>query len=227
MANTMYFKGESNLAHKVVVTDYPAVPAPPERGDWETILGREGDVWQGEGVYEQATIAVVLWVRPNADLVAVRNWLTGAGTLRFGVWNWSMEARVSAKVDFAPAPFNDGWTATVTFSARPAWYKYPAGADITRTSSGVVTTNLGKVDAYPILKVNGSGNITLMVGARTIMIYGLSGSITIDCELLTASDTSKIEVIDDLWPILTYPSCPISWVGSVTSVVITPRWRLA
>ena len=222
--NTMYFKGGSNAAHNVVVVSYPAVPAPAERGTWETVLGREGDVWQGDGVYEQATIPVTIWVRPGADLAAVRNWLTGEGDLRFGAWGWTMRARVSAVTNFTPAPFNDGWNATVTFSVRPAWYKYPAANDIT-LAAGATVTNAGKIASNPLIVVAGTGDINLMIGGKTLLISGLSGSVTIDCEARTA--TKPVTPVDDEWPVLTHPTCAVSWTGTVTSVVITPRWREA
>lgn len=222
--NTMYFKGVSNLTHGVVIKEYPPVPAPSERGEWETVLGKEGEVWRGDGVNEQAPLPVVIYVKPTADLAAVRNWLTGAGELRFGVWSWTMQARVSAAIAFAPAPYNDGWNATITFSVTPAWYKYPAGANITLTASGTIT-NLGKVAAYPLITVNGTGDINLLVGSRTVLIDALDGAVTIDCEALMTSD--PVTPVDDLWPILTYPTCAVSWTGTVSSVVITPRWREA
>jgi len=227
MANTMNFKGESNLALGVVVTAYPAAPAPPERGEWEDVLGREGSVWQGEGVYEQGTLSVVLWVRPTANLARVRNWLSGEGTLTFGAWNWSMRARVSAAGAFTPSPHNDGWNVTITFSVFPAWYKYPAALEIQIAASGTVIPNRGLVASKPYITLAGTGDITLQIGARVIEITGLSGSIEIDCEALTASDPLKVHVIDDLWPVLTAPTCTMYWTGSVTALFILPRWRLA
>ena len=233
MANTMYFKGESNLALGVSVTAYPAAPAPPERGEWADVLGREGSIWQGESndanekVYEQGTFPVVLWIKPTANLARVRNWLSGEGDLWFGAWNWFMRARASAASAFTPAPFNDGWNVTITFSVFPAWYKYPASPEILVPESGTAVPNRGLVASKPYIILTGTGDITLQIGTRIIEIAGLSHAIEIDCEALASSDPLKVTIVDDLWPVLTAPTCAIYWTGNVTALYILPRWRLA
>lgn len=230
MANTMIFRGVDNQSMRCVVTSYPTIPVPPERGEWQTVLGREGQLWQGEGVADEATLSVNLWLRPDANIGAVRAWLSGAGQLKFGAWDFSVHARVSAQIPITPSPYNDGWTCTVTFSAHPAWYVYPPAADITITSSGTVIAGQGHANAKPIITVYGSGDVILSVGGKSYGINDLSGSITLDSEYPTAYSgdqlaTHKLDEFADGWPELKPDHTAISWTGTVSRVVITPRWR--
>lgn len=230
MANKMYFKYLDNASMRVVVTEYPAIPIPSERGEWQTVLGREGQLWQGEGVADEATLSVNLWIHPEADLGAVRAWLSGAGVLRFEPWGFYMEARINAPIVITPSTFNDGWTTTATFSVHPAWYVYPPAGDITVTTSGTIIEGAGNTKAKPLITVYGSGDIILSVSGKSYTINDLSGSITIDSEYPTAYSgnqimTHKIDDFGDAWPELNPDYTAISWTGSVTRVVITPRWR--
>lgn len=231
MANTMYFKGEDNLAMRCVVTEYPAIPWAPERGEWQTVLGREGQLWQGEGVADEAPLAVNLWIHPDANLGKVRAWLSGAGELRFGAWDFFVNARINAPITPVPSPFNDGWTMTVTFSVHPALYLYPPDGDVVVTTSGSMIKGRGYAPSKPLITITGNGDITLSIGAKSFFINDLAGSITIDSEYPTAywGDTlmtGKIDDFNDEWPELNPDYTAISWTGSVSRIVITPRWRV-
>lgn len=231
MANVMYFKDTQNSQHHCIVTEIPGVPLPPERGEWQTVIGREGQFWVGEGVDDEVTVTVSLYFSPSETPAQIRAWLSGSGPLYFPNWGFYVTAQVIETPVLTPAPLNDGWNVTVTFSAHPVWFVYPTAAAITITSKPSTVTGQGLVPSKPLITVTGSGNITLTVGGIDVEIASLSGSITIDCERYRAYNgdnllTHKITLPDGAWPTLSPTSTTVTWTGTVTSVVINPRWRV-
>ena len=232
MANVLYFKDTQNSQHHCIVTEIPAVPIPTERGEWQTVIGREGQFWVGEGVDDEVTITASLYFSPAETPAQIRAWLSGSGPLYCPDWGFYCTAQVIETPTLTPAPIKDGWNVTVTFSCHPVWFVYPTAAAIEITSKPSSVTCAGLVNAKPLVTVTGSGDITLTIGVWPIEISGLSGSITIDCERMRAYDgdtllTHKLTVTDG-WPILrpTGQTTGVTWTGTVTKVVINPRWRV-
>ena len=78
-----------------------------------------------------------------------------------------------------------------------------------------------------IITVNGTGEMSLMVGTQIVELSDIASSITIDSELQEAyyDSTSMNECMSGEFPRLQPGMNAISWSGDVTSVVIQPNWR--
>ena len=115
---------------------------------------------------------------------------------------------------------------TVTFRCKPFLY-LDSSADVTVTASGTTITNPGAVDSEPLIKVYGSGDITLMVGTQIVELEDVSSQIFLDSEIQEAykGTTSMNSAMSGEFPKLLPGMNAISWTGNVTSIVITPRWR--
>ncbi len=114
----------------------------------------------------------------------------------------------------------------MNFRCYPFWYQDNV-ANITLNQSGAVVSNPGTVYAEPVITVNGSGDITLMVNTALIELTGVSGSVIIDSELKEAyKDTTLLNGhMTGEFPVLTPGQNAVSWSGNVSSVVIRPNWR--
>ena len=98
---------------------------------------------------------------------------------------------------------------------------------LTVTSSGTFVTNPGSVYSEPVITVNGSGDITLIVGMTIVELTGVSGSITLDSSLQEAYNglASLNSQMSGEFPQLLPGQNAISWMDNVTSLVIDPHWR--
>lgn len=230
MRNHMYFKDGSNADLNVVVTELPPIPVAEENGEWVQLRGVDGERFVPDGGLGSVPLTVPLWIPPTADINAVTAWLTGRGKLRFNAWPWYWDARIDGVTTLMPCVFNDGWTTTATFKARPHRYLWPEAAPVVFTDIGGIT-NPGTADALPLIEVEGSGDVTLMIGSYSVLIDDMSGAITMDCEAKAAYSESDAHVMDQitladgLWPVLKPGTNMINWAGDVTRVTITPRWR--
>lgn len=118
-------------------------------------------------------------------------------------------------------------TATIRFDCMPQRFLNSGDTAVEITASGYTLTNPTLYDALPLIKVEGSGNITMSVGGYIVGITGLTSSVTIDCELQDAYNGSQN--MNSIISVLNYPKLGagdnvVGWTGSVTKVAITPRW---
>lgn len=98
---------------------------------------------------------------------------------------------------------------------------------MTITQSTGTITNPGSVYSEPIITVNGTGEITLMVGQTIVELSDITDSITLDSELQEAYNGSQSmnACMSGDFPILKPGLNGISWTGNVSSVTIRPNWR--
>jgi len=229
MKNRMYFGDHNSDEMLAVITTMPNIPIAEEDGEWVQIAGADGERFISNGGLKPVTIAVPMWIRPEADVNAVTAWLSGAGILRFERWNWFWHAQVIGETPLVPCVWNAGWTTNVTFRAKPHRYIWPETQPITIREASTIRGR-GTAQAKPIISVRGTGNVTLMVGRQTVLIDGLNGELTLDCEAKmaysgTESMNDRVSIVDGQWPLLDPSVTSINWTGSVTEVYVTPRWR--
>lgn len=88
--------------------------------------------------------------------------------------------------------------------------------------------NLGNVEALPIIKVTGTGNITLLLNGVSLVITGLNGTINVDCENFIVYDDSnvnKFSLTNGKFPILNPGINNCNITGSATIEFINKsRW---
>ena len=183
---------------------------------------------EGDYIYDDMILTVNCWIENLGSLDAVAKWLRGSGTVRFanrpaGVYY----ARVCNQIPFEKIlRGNPQRSFTVTFRCKPFLY-LDNSPDTTITASGSTITNPGAVDSEPLIKVYGSGDITLMVGTQIVELEDISSQIFLDSEIQEAykGTTSQNNHMSGEFPKLLPGMNAISWTGNVTSIVISPRWR--
>ena len=117
---------------------------------------------------------------------------------------------------------------TVTFKINPPFFYLNSGdTPLPFTTSPAVINNPGTHDAEPLIKVTGSGNITLDINGKIIQLTGVVGHIYIDSESqYVYKDTTNLgdKMVGD-FPVLNPGVNNMTWTGTVTSIEIIPRWR--
>lgn len=227
----------------VSLTEPPEITAAAMAGDWVSIAGADGERWRSDHVLKNVPLNMRIYVWPNADINAVIGWIMGAQRVRIAPWPFEWEIDTAQDQPAALKLWNEwtneGFEAPLKFTAHPYRYKYPAAGEIVLSSGGIVTNPCTAASA-PIIRVQGSGDINLMIGSYTILIDDLSGTIIIDTErkiatnaagtqslthLITAGGGPAVEAHIARWARLMPGENAVSWSGSVTQLGITPRWR--
>lgn len=114
----------------------------------------------------------------------------------------------------------------IAFNCKPQTFLESGDAQTTFTSSGTIT-NPTAFDAMPLIRVYGSG--TLTVGGKTITVANNSSYIDIDCDIQDAyrgatNCNGNITLNSGEFPTLGPGSNSISKSSGISSVTITPRW---
>ena len=211
------------------LSQYPDRVRASERINSVSIPGRAGELvlTEGSNVYEPVRLVTRVQTVPTNDFDMLHDWLSGEGLVVFGSQpNRAWKARIQSEVAFGRIS-NSLLEASIQFDCEPFKRQFPAETDITMTASGSVV-NIGNVEAYPVITITGSGDIVLTVNDKAFSIEDLSSKAVLDCDARMAVDNSGnniLESTDGDFPVLTVGTNTVSWTGTVTSVVITPRWR--
>jgi phage-related protein len=115
---------------------------------------------------------------------------------------------------------------SVTFTC--AGLKYmTSGLEPIELSNGMTLNNFGSYETKPVLKIYGSGNISVSIGSKNFSINNVSSYVSVDSEIQECykDSTNKGRDMTGDWPVLPIGSSNISWAGNITKVEITPRWR--
>ncbi|MHC1786137.1 MAG: distal tail protein Dit [Christensenellales bacterium] len=226
------FKGVISSSLNVVVSEYPPIIRARRRVETVTVPGRSGELTlaTGPAAYDSMVREIKCYARPGADLNEIADWLTGSGTLIFGNEpDFAYEAQVIEEISMDRIMRGREHKAfSVPFLCQPLKKRSSGDTAITLTAAGSVF-NPGHVMSRPKITVTGSGNIVLTMGGTETTITGLSSAVVIDSDLGMAMNTDEdanlSSIISGEWPELEPGANAVSWTGTVTSVVIQPRWR--
>lgn len=225
------FKGVTASSKNVTVLRYPDIHKPVLRFETVTVPGRHGEVTlAGTPTYDARLMEVECMVNDVSKISTAAAWLSGSGDLILGNDSeYAYEAKIVDEIRFEKIMRgHDHRRFTVPFLCQPLKKKATAESNIVLTSSGTVA-NIGHVPSRPLIKVEGSGNVVLAVGAYSLSITDISTSILIDSDLGMATNASKTVnesyKVSGAWPMLAVGNNSIGWTGTVSKVTITPRWR--
>lgn len=158
----------------------------------------------------------------------IKSWLIGSGKGDL-IFSFQQEKKYTAQVvntiDFSQV-FKYFSKFIIVFDCEP--FKYAASNDtVTLTTAGKIN-NPGTIYSEPIIKLYGSGNITLKIGTQKIEMKGITDHIIIDsvlqnCYSATGENLNN-KVLGELAK-FDVGQNDVSWTGSVTKLEITPNWR--
>ena len=164
----------------------------------------------------------------NADKDAFLAWLSGSGQLILDEDNTKY---VTAYIDkqVVLQRLTKGANVKVAdvefLVIDPFRYKL-SEANVTLTASGSYT-NLGTVYSEPLLKLTGTGTVVLTIGTQSFTYVFDTPYVFVDCKAKDAyhSATYKNRKMTGDFPVLNIGANAISWTGTLTELVITPRTR--
>ena len=230
MNDWFIWNGARSTEYGMHVLELPPPTIPAERVTFTNVPGRPGSLTtlEGEDVYEDLVLTAQCVLPDPTKIPAIAAWLRGSGTVTFANRQGGFYyARVVNQIPFEKIlRGNPHRSFSVNFRCKPFWYA-DAGNPVTLTQSGSFISNPGSVFAEPVITVYGNGNITLMVGMTITELEDIAGNITLNTPLMEAySGTASMNgAVSGEFPTLLPGQNAISWMGSVSSVVIEPYWR--
>lgn len=224
--NYISFRGVRTDSIGLYVQRMPAHKKAKQRYTEYEIPGRNGAVTITDGYAPFDLQAVVIMQGGDASLRQVINaWADGTGDLFTSddttrVWKASALREVQYARKLIEGKFYD--TATVTWRCQPVMReRIPAVHSFTGST---LISNLGNVEAYPLIVVKGTGLCTLTIGNETITLEGVTEDVTIDSEAGYVYSASGAVAMKGEFPVLPLGATTLSFGGGVTNVTITPNW---
>lgn len=109
----------------------------------------------------------------------------------------------------------------VAFICEP--FKYGNEIIRTITTNNFSFTYNGTIEAEPIIKVYGNGNITLTINSKNVILTGVNNYITIDSKLKDCyKDTALTNSqMSGEFPLIKPGINNISWIGTVSKIEVT------
>ena len=232
MATKYWFKwnGVRSDAKNIILNSAPQIIKPEERIQHVMIPGRSGEltITEGDQVYQSYIQTVPIAVNGAANVPGVENWLKGDGMVIFSSQSGRQQkARVIGAVTMEKHSRHlDWWEGDVQFYCDPV-KSDPDENDIVVTESGATITNPGDMDAYPLIKITGSGLITLSCGGNVLTIPECVSGWTVDClnEWILNGTTPVGAACSGAFPIFVPGTNTLAFTGSITKLEITPRFR--
>jgi phage-related protein len=115
---------------------------------------------------------------------------------------------------------------SVTFTCTGLKYMTSGLRPIELISSAVLN-NFGSYESKPLVKIYGSGNVSVSIGGKSFTVNNVSSYVVVDSEIKECykDNTNKGRDMVGDYPILPIGPININWTGNVTKLEITPRWR--
>ena len=235
--------GISSLTLHTVIQDRPLIKAPSRKIVRNESSGRSGTLPMDTGQYKNSPLELILYSSPgkNKEASDYRDELynlfdSGGYNDIIFYFDPSKVYKVlveEEEIEFESKYYYDGGQSwRVNLSVFP-WKYYINSASKTLTApGGFVNPHIS--ESKPLIKVEGSGNITLDFNGEKFQMKGLkSYGIILDSEVSLAYHVmsgGKLESENDKIYSREYPTLrpgrnDISWTGNVTKLTIEPRWR--
>lgn len=230
MIHYFLWNGVDSRQKAIRVSNRMPIIRPEERVAHATIPGRAGDLTQleGENIYNSYIQTAECAVEGAENVPVAEKWLSGAGTITFDSQpDLKQAARIINAVTFSKISRNlDLWRGDVQFYCEPV--KRPLlETDVTVATSGATITNPGTLPAFPRITVIGSGAVSITIAGKTLIIPSCVSGWVADCEnqWILADGAPQWNAWQGEFPQIPVGNSSVSFTGSVSRLVISPRWR--
>jgi len=225
MYSYFIWKGINSLDKNIIVNKCPDFQIPDSNiTKTPPIPGRDGFLTLNDGTY-QGTIKTCECSLDNGDLSDICTWLTGSGEVIFSnEHDKKYLATIINKVPFVKIiPIFH--TFIIQFECQP--HKYSLNNDVITLDAPGTIFNIGSVNSKPIIKIYGSGTITLTINDTIISLTNIADYVVIDSDLIDCYKDTELKNNDMTgeFPELEPGINNISWVGTVSKIEITLNSR--
>ena len=221
------FNGISSTAYGLVVQDHGRRQRAQEDIKIYEVPNRNGSYREHTGFYKAYERPMSFHLMDMTKKDEIFAWLKGYGVLRTTVdpnhfFRASIVSDLNVEDDDGLEQFE------VTMEIDPPFAYIESGAiPISLTVPGTIN-NPGTKTSDPLIRVIGSGNITVTINGRLFSLTGVETFLDIDPEITPSvyknNENVGKKMVGEL-PYFDIGNNVISWTGAVTEVSILPRWR--
>ena len=228
------FGGENSQDFGVVISEAPNFKHAQRKASSFDVPGRNGSIIRQENAWSNVPQEYKVWLA--VDHAAELPEKAGA----FCAWLNSLTGYQRLEDSFMPdvyrlAYYNGGQEitnhfmqygeATISFTCRPEYFQ-KTGEQPRPLNSGEPIYNPTRFEAAPLLHIEGSGNISITIGAKT-MTAQVVDYINIDCERMNAYRLPAENMnnkVAGTFPTLAPGVNVVTITGTVNAATFTPRF---
>ena len=218
------FKGIDSKDY-MIVNKLPSIIKAEADIDKIEVEGRNGFLTIDKGTHKGYVKQIECTIRNLDNVDFICSWLEGSGDIIFSnELDKIYKATIINQIEFKKVAVTFH-RFIINFEVQP--HKYLISNDlITLTSPGAIY-NPGSANSKPLIKVYGTGSITLNINSNIINLTNVSGYVTIDSELVDAYKDTLLKNTDTNgeFPVFKVGNNTISWTGAVSKLEIIPNWR--
>lgn len=221
------WNGISSYEMGVEVLSLPPIVRPEQRVEQIKIPGRHGVLHVTDGTFEPVSKPAEIAVYNISRIDSVFAWLRGAGEVVFGnERDKKYEAFIINKIPMEQV-IRQIKKARVDFFCQP--FKYELKDEpIEIIDNPQIISNPGTMPDEPLMTVYGTGDIEININGRAFVLQGITDYINIDTKIQNAyrgNDELMNKSMSGAFPFFDTGENRLSWTGSVSKIVIYPRWR--
>jgi len=218
------WKGINSLDMGIMVTKLPPYERPQANIEKKRVPGRDGFLTEDDGTYDEV-IKPCECILDEGNVHELGSWLNGTDDVIFSNDpDVKYKATIINKIPLTKI-IPTVHEFIVQFDCQP--YAQEIAQEVITLTSASTLINPRNASGKPIIKVYGTGNIVLTIGAWNLYLYNVSEYVTIDSMLMDVYKDTVLKNNDFFgdFPELFTGENPISWTGTVTKLEITPNWR--
>jgi len=199
------------------------------------VPGRDGDLIMDNGRFESVIRSIPCRLEaPKGENVEqlisqINNWLIDDGGFHEFRWDNDPEFKYLARVEsdvVSRRVLSKFGRVVIDFHLHPVKY-LESSLEARQVTNGTNVANQFEIDAKPIIRIVGEGNITLNIGGQPLVLRGISQGCMIDSETQTITSLDgSVTLFDRMYspfPVLRPGNNQVTFTGSVNQVFITPR----
>jgi predicted phage tail component-like protein len=199
------------------------------------VPGRNGELILDNGSFENFILTVECYLNcPSEDknIISkeIKRWLQSDFSYKKLILSDDLEfyyeAYCDTKLDFEYVSSNFE-SFLISFSCKP--FKKKMNDDVITITESIVINN-PYLASNPLIKVVGSGDVTVSINNQELILKGLEDEIEVDCEFMNAYKKINGDIVllnnkmySD-FPVLESGENQISFEGNISKIEITPRW---
>lgn len=231
--NTLIFNNKDSLKDLGIgVASLPSIPFSLEDIKEYKIQGRNGSLIRKYGTYQDRKIVFDLVVINYSDSTKAYNTISkwiyeikdnklfyDKEDVYFKVKNISIDG-LQKQAFYGEGLFK------VTFIVEPFLY-YKENQEIEITSNTKIFSPEFAYDGVPEITVLGTGDITLLINNKKVLLEKVENSITINSQLMECykgKDNLNYKMYGE-FPVLNNGENTVEIIGSIKKIIIKPNWR--
>lgn len=228
--NYLIYNGINTSDYGIFISGAESFNAPEADLSFQSVPGRNGDLIFDNKRWKNISVRYPAFIREGFEDKArafLQQMLSDVGykTLQstYDIDHFR-QGTFAGPVTFETGPWNDSGRFDLTFTCKPQRFLTSGTASTTMTASGTIT-NPTTFEALPLIRVYGTGTVTVNGTAVTINSAGTYTDIDSemqDCYRGSVNCNNNVTLGD--FPVLSPGQNSITLGTGITQVKVTPRW---